>query len=160
MIFDLILLDRTERAKTDVQRDIAEPYTHVRDLLQELLRKVQTGRRCGCAAELTGIDRLVALLILKLRLDIRRQRHFAQPLEHLKENALIVKLHDLVAIGDRIDDRGSQFPVTERQRSAGLCLASRPGQALPFSVTEVAQQQHLDRSAGAPVPEQTCRKNT
>lgn len=29
MIFDLILLDRTERAKTDVQRDIAEPYAHV-----------------------------------------------------------------------------------------------------------------------------------
>ena len=65
MIFDLILLDRTERAKTDVQRDIAEPYAHVRDLLQELLRKVQTGRRCGCAAELTGIDRLVAFLILQ-----------------------------------------------------------------------------------------------
>ena len=71
-----------------------------------------------------------------------------------------MKLHDLVAIGDRIDDRGSQFPVTERQRSAGLSLAPRPGQALPFSVAEVAQQQHLDRAAGAPVPEQTCRKNT
>ena len=39
MIFNLILLDRTERAKTDVQRDIADLHTHVRDLLQELLRK-------------------------------------------------------------------------------------------------------------------------
>ena len=70
-----------------------------------------------------------------------------------------MKLHDLVAIGDRIDDRGSQFPVTERQRSAGLCLASRPGQALPFSVAEVAQQQHLDRAAGAAVSEQARRKH-
>ena len=71
-----------------------------------------------------------------------------------------MKLHDLVAIGDRIDDRGSQFPVTERQRSAGLCLASRPGQALPFAVAEVAQQQYLDRAASTPVPEQTRRKDT
>ena len=70
-----------------------------------------------------------------------------------------MKLHDLVAIGDRIDDRGSQLPVAERERSAGLSLASRSGQALPFSVAEVAQQQHLDRSAGAAVSEQARRKH-
>ena len=159
MILDLVLLDRAERAKADVQRDIADLHTHVRDLLQQLLREVQAGCRRGGAAKLAGIDRLVALLILQLCLDVRRQRHFAQPLEHLQKDAVIVKLYDLVAVGDRIDDRGGELPVAKRERSAGLGLAARPGQALPLAVAKVAQQQHLDRTAGAAVAEQARRKH-
>ena len=113
MILDLILLDGPERAEADVQRDVTDLHTHVRNLLQQFLRKVQAGRRRGGAAELAGINRLIALLILQLRLDIRRQRHFSQPLEHLQKDAVIVKLHDLVAVGDRVDDRSGQFPVAK-----------------------------------------------
>lgn len=112
MILDLVLLDGPERAEADVQRDVTDLHTHVRNLLQQFLRKVQAGRRRG-AAELAGINRLIALLILQLRLDIRRQRHFSQPLEHLQKDAVIVKLHDLVAVGDRVDDRSGQFPVAK-----------------------------------------------
>ena len=121
---------------------------------------MQAGRRRGCAAELAGINRLIALLILQLRLDIRRQRHFAQPLKHLQEDAVIVKLHDLVAVGDCVDDRGGQLPVAKRERSAGLGLAARAGQALPLAVAEVAQQQHFDCTAGAAVAEQARREHT
>ena len=71
-----------------------------------------------------------------------------------------MKLNDLVAVGNRVNDRGGQLPVAERERGARLGLTSRSGQALPFAVAEVAQQQHLDRAAGAPVPEQPCRKHT
>ena len=113
MILDLVLFDRPERAEADVQRYVTDLHTHVRNLLQQFLRKVQAGRRRGGAAELAGINRLIALLILQLRLDIRRQRHFSQPLEHLQKDAVIVKLHDLVAVGDRVDDRGGQFPVAK-----------------------------------------------
>ena len=109
---------------------------------------MQAGCRRGGAAKLAGIDRLVALLILQLCLDVRRQRHFAQPLEHLQKDAVIVKLYDLVAVGDRIDDRGGELPVAKRERGAGLGLAARPGQALPLAVAKVAQQQHLDRAHG------------
>ena len=70
-----------------------------------------------------------------------------------------MKLHDLVAIGDRIDDRGGQLPIAERECSAGLGLASRSGQTFPFAVAEVAQQQDLDRSAGTAVSEQARRKH-
>ena len=142
-----------------MQRDVTDLHTHVRNLLQQFLRKVQARRRRGGAAELAGINRLIALLILQLRLDIRRQRHFAQPLKHLQEDAVIVKLHDLVAVGDCVDDRGGQLPVAKRERSAGLGLAARAGQALPLAVAEVAQQQHFDCTARTPVAEQARREH-
>ena len=44
---------------------------------------------------------------------IKAERHFSQPLEHLQKDAVIVKLHDLVAVGDRVDDRSGQFPVAK-----------------------------------------------
>ena len=159
MILDFVLLDGPERTEADVQCDVADLHAHVRDLLQQFLRKVQARRRRSGAAELAGINRLIAFLVLQLRLDIRRQRHFAQPLEHLQKDAVIVKLHDLVAVGDRVDDRGGQLPVTKRERSAGLCLSARSGQALPLAVAKVAQQQHFDRTAGAAVAEQARREH-
>ena len=70
-----------------------------------------------------------------------------------------MKLHDFVAVCDRVDDRGGQLPVAKRERSAGLCLSARSGQALPLAVAKVAQQQHLDRAAGAAVAEQARREH-
>ena len=98
VILDLVLLDRAERAKADVQRDIADLHTHVRDPLQQLLREVQAGCRRGGAAKLAGIDRLVALLILQFLLDVGRQRHLAKVFEHLEENTLKVEFHHAVAV--------------------------------------------------------------
>lgn len=70
-----------------------------------------------------------------------------------------MKLHDLVAVGNRVDDRSGQLPVAKRERSTGLGLAAWTGQALPLAVAEVAQQQHFNCTAGAAVAEQARREH-
>ena len=47
MLRDFRSLDGTERAEADVQRDIRFLNALGGELVQQLLRKVQTGCRCG-----------------------------------------------------------------------------------------------------------------
>ena len=91
-------LDGTERAKADVQRDIRFPDALGGELIQQLLRKVQTGCRRGGRAVDFGIDGLIALTVLQFFLNVRRKRHLAKPFKHLKEDSFIVELHKLVAV--------------------------------------------------------------
>ena len=78
MLRDFRSLDGTERAEADVQRDIRFLNALGGELVQQLLRKVQTGCRCGGRAVDFGIDGLVAFAVLQFFLDVRRQRHFSE----------------------------------------------------------------------------------
>ena len=118
MIGDLVLLDRTERAQTDVQRDERELYALVLQRFEQLLRKVQTCGRRGSRAGRLGVDGLIALRVFELFLDVRRQRHRAELVENLKENALIMEADQSVAVRlHRLDRRGQQA-VAKRQLNA------------------------------------------
>ena len=55
MLRDIRSLDGTERAEADVQRDIRFLNALVGELVQQLLRKVQTGCRCGGSRRGCGI---------------------------------------------------------------------------------------------------------
>ena len=78
VILDIVLLDRTECAESDVQRNIGERNAFIGDALQKLRREVQPRRRRRRGTRVAGIYRLVTLLVRQLFLDIRRQRHFAE----------------------------------------------------------------------------------
>ena len=98
MLRDFRSLDGTERAEADVQRDIRFLNALGGELIQQLLRKVQTGWGGGGRAVDFGIDGLIALTILQFFLNVRRKRHLAKPFKHLKEDSFIVELHKLVAV--------------------------------------------------------------
>ena len=99
------------------------------------------------AAELAGVHGLIALGVLELFLDVRRQGHLAQALKHLEEYALIVETdYAVAALGDALD-LGGELAAAEAQLHAGLGLASGTGQALPASLSQISQEQHFDGAA-------------
>ena len=99
---------------------IGDVHAHVPDLLQQLLGKMQSrsGRRRRAGDP--GIDRLIPFAVLQLLLDIGRQRHFAQPLQNLQKDALIVELYELFALLQILGDGGGQFSISEGNLGAGL----------------------------------------
>ena len=160
MLGDFVLLHRTEGAKAHVQRHIANANAHGLHLFQQLLRKMQARRGCGGAAHHLGIHRLVALAILQFLLDIRWQGHFAQPIQHLKEDALIVEPHQPVAAGQFLRNLGSQLAVAKGELRAFAHFLAGPHQTFPRLVAPVDQQQHLARAAARQtLAQQPCRKH-
>ena len=140
--------------------NVSQLYTHCGYLIQQFLGEVQARRGGGSGAVDLGVHRLVALLVLKLLLDIGGQGHFPQPLQHLQENPLIIEAHQAVAAGQLLHHLRRQFPVAEGQLRPGAHPLARPHQALPGLVPPVDQQQHLARAAaGQPVAQQTGRKH-
>ena len=98
VVGDLVLLHGAEGAKTHMERHIADVHALGLDFLQQLRREVQSRRGGRRAAQHLGVHRLIPLLILKLLLDVGRQGHFAQTLQHLQEDSLVIKAHQTVAV--------------------------------------------------------------
>ena len=134
---------------------IGQVHPHVLDLLEELFGKVEPGRGGGGGAHLPGVDGLVPLRVLELRLDIGGQRHPAQALQQLQENAVVVEADQAVASLADLQDLGGEKPVSEGEPGPLSKLLSRPDQALPDLIAPVYQQQDLYRAAaGLPVAQQ------
>ena len=131
-----------------MQRNIAYLHAARGDLLQQLRREMQTGGRCGGAAQLLGVHGLIALRVLKLRLYVGRQRHFAKALQHFEENALVMEAdYPVPALGHAFH-RSRKLTVAKGQLRAGLRLSARTAQAFPAAVPKVAQQHQLHAAAG------------
>ena len=116
------------------------------------------GRGCS-RAYLPGINGLVALLVSQFCLNVRRQRHFTQPFQHLKENPLIVEFHHTVAGILHLNDSTSQLAVTENDLITNLHFPAGLAQALPFLVSQIPQQKHFHSAAGRTVAQETGRKH-
>ena len=160
MLGDLLRLDGPEGPETDVQRDIGLFDALGCELFQQLAGKMQTGCRRGGRAVHLGIDRLIALAVFEFFLDVWRQGHFAETLEHLKEDPLIVELHELVAVFLLSDDRRGELSAAEGQFGAGMGLPSRLREAFPDAAALILEQQHLDGAAGRlPMAQQPCREH-
>ena len=98
-----------------------------RILLQQLPGEVQSRRGGRCRTQGPGVHRLVALLVLELLLDIRWQRHFAQALQNLQENALD---NETAPAGCRPPAPGSPSAVSAPSAEASTawpCCIFRPG---------------------------------
>ena len=65
--------------------------------VKEFGSKMQPCCRCGGAAALAGIDRLVSVVVFELFGDVMRQRHLAYLIEQFKEYAVICELSKAVA---------------------------------------------------------------
>ena len=120
---------------------------------------MQARRRRGGAAQLAGVHGLVALPVLQLRLDIRRQRHTSQALQHFEEYAVVLELDNAVSTLRDLKNFGFELAAAEDEARAGLGLASGAGHALPAPAAEVAQKQDFHRPAGLPSAHETRREH-
>ena len=103
---------------------------------------MEARRGGGGGAGHPGVYRLVPLPVLELRLDIGRQGHPAQALQHLQEDALVGEADQAVAPLRLAHDLRRQLSA-EGDPSAGAQLLSGTDQALPGVLPPVDEQQDL-----------------
>ena len=151
MVRNFLRLHRAEGAKTHMQGDKRRSYSLGPDFIQQLRGKMQSG--CGGSGRtyLPGVHGLIPLPVGKLRLDVRRQGHFAQLVQNLQENPLVVKFHNPVPVLLDSPDCGGQLPVSKGDCASRLHLPAGLYQALPALVPQVPQKQNLYYAAGGPV---------
>ena len=78
VVLNILHLNRAECTQTHMEGHVGNLHSHALDLSQKLLCKMQTRRRRCRGAFMSGIHGLVAVLILQLVRNIRRQGHLAQ----------------------------------------------------------------------------------
>lgn len=115
---------------------------------------MQTGGRRRSTADDLGIDRLITLLILEFFLNIGRQRHAAELLQHLKEDTFIMEFNQTVAVRQDFLNLRRQLTIAESDLRALAQTASRTDQALPDIVAAVDQQKDLRNAAARAVSDQ------
>ena len=142
-----------------MQRYIAQLHAFGGDLFHQFPGKMQAGGGGRGAADFPGIDGLVPLAVLQLLLDVGRQRHFTQPLQHLQEDALIIKADDAVAALRHALHGGLQFSIAEKDLRAGPGLPARAAEAFPAALPQVPQQHQLHAAAGGPGADQPGRQH-
>lgn len=108
---------------------------------------MKAGRRSGGTPLLAVVDRLVALFVLELFMDVWRQRRLAEAVEDFLEDALIAELDDAAAKVRMLRDRAREF-VAEVDDVADLRLLARLDERLPVVGVEAAQQEDLDFATG------------
>ena len=146
---DLVLLDRPEGAKANVQRHRRDVDPLCADLVQQFVGEVQPRGRCSGRTQLVGIDGLVALVVLKLRGDVGRQRHVADLLEHRVDAfPLVGKADQAVAALHRLQHLAGHQSVAKGELDPRLCLFTGFDQRFPDVLLLLFQQQHLDVPAG------------
>ena len=144
-----------------MQCNVSDLYTHLPDTLQQLRREVQAGGGRGGRAVHLGVDGLVALTILQLLLDVGRQRHLAQTIQHLQKDALVKEAHQTVAVWQLLRDFRFQLPIAEGDLRAGTQLLAGTNKALPHVISPVDEQQYLAGAAARyAVAQQTSRQHT
>ena len=145
---NLVHADRAERSEADVQRDESDGNALVPDTLQQFLCKVEAGRRRGGGTHLAGIHRLIALLVLQLFLDVRRQGHLADSIEHRVKIAFVAEFYQPVSPFHDFKHLGFQKAAPEREMRARLCAPARAGQHLPHVVPLRGKKEEFHLCAG------------
>ena len=117
------------------------------DPVQKLIGKVQTGSGRSGRTAFLGIDGLISLLVGKLRPDIGRKRHLAQPFQNLQEDSLIAEFHDPVSVLFHLGDHSSQLTFAENDLLAHLHFSAWLAEAFPLLIPQIPQKQDLHCTA-------------
>ena len=147
MLLHVLRLHGAEGAKPHVQQHRHDLNAHFADLFHQLRREVQPGGGGGGGAVVAGVDGLVAVAVLQLFVDVGRQGHLAQLVQHRLQRALADKLDDAAARVGRLQHARHQLAAAEGHFRAGLEPPPRAHQRLPLLGAELLEQQHLRRAA-------------
>ena len=160
VVCNVIFLYRPKGTQPHMKRYISHLHAHLLHLLQQFLRKVQPRRRCRRRADYLRVYRLISLPVLELFLNVRRQGHFPQPVQHLQKDPLIVKLYQPVSALQNLGHFRCQLSVTEAEPGSPAQMLPGPNQAFPGLITPVNKQQHLAGAASRQsLPEKSCRQH-
>ncbi len=91
-------LHRAEGAKPHMERHLGDRNAFFLDFLQKLRRKMQPRRGRSRRTVILGINCLIAVFILQLVGNVRRQGHLPQPVKDFLKNPLIGEADPAVAI--------------------------------------------------------------
>ena len=131
MVVNVLRFHRAKCPKSHMQCHVADLYAYVSYLLQQFRSKVQPGCRRGSGPSHFGVDSLIPLLVLKLCFDVGWQGHFAQLLQNLQKDSLIVKPDSpLPVLQLRLYGR-SEVAITENHLGSRLQFPPGTDQALP-----------------------------
>jgi len=154
VILDPLGRHRLEGADPHVQRHPGDLDAGGGDLFQQALREVETGRGCGHGSGAAGVDRLIALAVLRRvrPVDVRWQGDVAQPLQVGLDR--LGEAQEVAAVLALEDHLGNEVLVQLDHRPR---LGPAPGLhqrvPLPFAEALDQQQLHLSRPAGATAEE-------
>ena len=151
VVRDILRLHRAEGPKANMECNVANLYTHPPHLLQQLRGKMEPGSGGGGGARHPGVDRLIPLLVLKLRLDIGRQRHPAQLLQNLQENPLVVEPDRPFSVVQLLLHSGGELSISKYHLGPRLQLPPRPDQTLPQIAALIDKEKHFTGSSGRPM---------
>ena len=151
VLLDLIDLDGTEGAESNVKRDLAVAYAHSLDALDELLCEMKSCGGSGGRALLLCIDGLVVALALESLGDVGRKRHIADLVEHLVDalifRGVVVESDGSVAsLNDARDGGGENSAEVEGRALLGTLAGAH--ESLPLARIESAKQKKLHIRAG------------
>ena len=160
MLQNIVSLYWAECPKTHMQRYIGKPYALLFYLFQQLSRKMKTCCRCRSRTIILRINRLIAVLILQLVCDIRRQRHLSKLIQHLFKDPVIVKLHQTVSFFHDLKNLCLQKTVPKDNSCPRLHFLTRLYQSFPDVIFMSFQKKHLYRCPGIFLyTKQSCRKH-
>ena len=142
----ILLLNGTEGPQSDVQQHFGDLDAHRADLGKQFLREVQPRRRRGRGAVRLAVDGLVAVLVLELFVDIRRERHGTEAGQNILEHAVKMKAHDAFPRVRAVDDRQGQL-LGDDQLGADLRLLPRADEHFPLVEVAALEQQNFDLAA-------------
>ena len=151
---------RQEGARTHVQRQVCAFDAARLQRCQQRLVEVQASRGGGHRARLAGEHRLIARLVglIRLVLDVGRQRQLAQPLQHPGCWCIEADAQHHAARLARRDDRGALRglfrPEVQPAARLGRVAGAHHRQHLVLAVD--ALDHHLDASAAFLASRQPC----
>ena len=160
MIFNLVLFYRAECPETDMQRDRTDRNAFCTDFIQKLGSKVKAGSRRCCAAQFTGIDRLVTLTVIEFFLDVRGEGHFAEAVQNFEKNSPIQEAYDAVPVRQHGFNHCTEFTGPEDDFSAFTEPSARTAEALPAISAKVPQKNQFRCAPACPVAQQPGGENS
>ena len=158
VLLDFVGFDRPERSEPHMQGNMSDVHAHLLNFLKQFFRKMKPRRRRRRRPLIFCVDRVVARFILQLVVDIGRQRHLTQGIQHLLEDALVGEPDKSVAFLQDIHDfpdEGRFFsrPVraAEEDPAADAAFFTRLYQGFPGIRALTDEEQDLNL-AETPLP--------
>ena len=154
VIQDVFFLDRPKGSQADMQCHKCAPDPLLFQGSHQLFGKMQSCRRRGCRSLVLCVYRLITLSVFsgQFMRDIGRQRHLTERIQHFLPDALIMKLHQTIAVRQHFLDHRAQrrficlFRADAKDHlSTGTQFFPGLYQALPYVIRIPFQQQDLYR---------------
>ncbi len=149
---DLVDADRPERSIADVQRNFRDLHPSRHKLSEESLGEMKTCCGCGDGAFFSRVNSLVAFAICYRRpggtLDIWGQRRLADLVQEILQTFRARESHDSYFVVHGRYYFTPQVRGAESYAGAHPQPTGRPGQHLPDSRLDFAQQKKFDPAAG------------